>query len=118
MADSTTRFAPILTSRQRRHPVELPEDPTEEELARDRALSDEDREEARRCRGEASRLRFAVQLCVVRSYGRFLDDYAGLSARIVNFLSRQLDLPPVLAVQREREIPGGHQVQDCRLALG
>jgi len=28
MADSTTRFAPILTSRQRRHPVELPEDPT------------------------------------------------------------------------------------------
>ena len=46
MADPATRFAPILTSRQRRHPVELPEDPTEEELARDWALSDEDREEA------------------------------------------------------------------------
>ena len=39
MANSTARFAPILTSRQRRHPVELPEDPTEEELARDWALS-------------------------------------------------------------------------------
>ena len=111
MADSTTRFAPILTSRQRRHPVELPEDPTEEELARDWALSDEDREEARRCRGEASRLRFAVQLCVVRRYGRFLDDYAGVSARIVNFLSRQLDLPPVLAVQPSRREGTQHEHQ-------
>ena len=43
MADPATGFAPILTSRQRRHPVELPEDPTEEELARDWALSAEDR---------------------------------------------------------------------------
>ena len=52
MADPATGFAPILTSRQRRHPVELPGDPTEEELARDWALSAEDREEALRCRGE------------------------------------------------------------------
>jgi hypothetical protein len=28
---------------------------------------------------------------VVRRYGRFLDNYAGVSARILNFLSRQLD---------------------------
>jgi Domain of unknown function (DUF4158) len=77
MADPATGFAPILTSRQRRHPVELPEDPTEEELARDWALSAEDREEALRCRGEASRLRFVLQLCFVRHYGRFLDNYAG-----------------------------------------
>jgi Domain of unknown function (DUF4158) len=111
MADPTTRFAPILTSRQRRHPVELPEDPTEEELARDWALSAEDREEARRCRGEASRLRFAVQLCVVRRYGRFLDDYAGVSARILNFLSRQLDLPPVLAVEPSRREGTQHEHQ-------
>jgi len=111
MADSTTRFAPILTSRQRRHPVELPEDPTEEELARDWALSEEDREEARRCRGEASRLRFAVQLCVVRRYGRFLDDYVGVSARILNFLSRQLDLPPVLTVQPSRREGTQHEHQ-------
>ena len=108
MADPTTGFAPILTSRQRRHPVELPEDPTEEELARDWVLSAEDREEALRCRGEASRLRFALQLCVVRHYGRFLDDYAGVSARILNFLSRQLDLPPVLAVEPSRR-EGTHQ---------
>ena len=55
MVDATTRFAPILTSRQRRHPVELPEDPTEEELARDWTLYAEDRKEARWCRGEDSR---------------------------------------------------------------
>jgi hypothetical protein len=82
MADPTTGFAPILTSRQRHHPVELPEDPTQEELARDWALSTEDRKEVWRCRGEASRLGFAVQLCVVRRHGRFLDDYVGVSARI------------------------------------
>jgi TnpA family transposase len=102
MADSIPHFTPILTSRQRRHPVELPEDPTEEELARDWALSTEDMEEARRSRGEASRLRFAIQLCVVRRYGRFLDDYVGVPARVLNFLSRQLDLPPVLAVEPSR----------------
>jgi len=114
MADSATAFAPILTSRQRRHPVELPEDPTEEELARDWALSAEDREEALRCRGEANRLSFALQLCVVRHYGRFLDDYAGVSARILNFLSRQLELPPVLAVEpSSRE--GTHQDHQRRI---
>jgi Domain of unknown function (DUF4158) len=111
MANSTARFAPILTSRQRRHPVDLPEDPTEEELARDWALSAEDREEALRCRGEASRLQFAVQLCVVRRYGRFLDDYAGVSARILNFLSRQLDLLPVLTVQPSRREGTQHEHQ-------
>ena len=114
MADPTTGFAPILTSRQRRHPVELPEDPTEEELARDWVLSAEDREEALRCRGEASRLRFALQLCVVRHYGRFLDDYAGVSARILNFLSRQLDLSPVLAVEASRR-EGTHQEHQRRI---
>src|SRR5215831_7923819 len=114
MADFATAFAPILTSRQRRHPVELPEDPTEEGLARDWALSAEDREETLRCRGGANRLSFALQLCVVRHYGRFLDDYAGASARILNFLSRQLDLPPVLAVEpSSRE--GTHPEETLRL---
>ena len=99
MADASTRFTPILTPRQRRQPVELPQEPTDEELARDWALSAEDREEARRCRGDPSRLRFAVQLCVVRRHGRFLEGYAGVPARILNFLSRQLELPPVLALE-------------------
>jgi hypothetical protein len=99
MGNAPSQFTPILTTRQRRHPVELTEDPNEEELTRDWTLSAEDREAARRCRGEASRLRFALQLCVVRRHGRYLDDYAVVSARILNFLSRQLDLPPVLKVE-------------------
>ena len=48
---------------------------------------------------------------MVRRYGRFLDDYAGVSARIVNFLSRQLDLPPVLAVQPSRREGTQHEHQ-------
>src|SRR6516225_3589708 len=111
MADSTTHLAPILTSRQRRHPVDLPQDPTEEELARDWTLSAADREQVRGCRGNDSRLRFAIQLCVMRRYGRFVDDYAGVSARILNFLSRQLDLPPVLAVEPSRREGTHHEHQ-------
>jgi hypothetical protein len=84
------------------------------ELARDWALSAEDGEETLRCRGGTNRLSFALQLCVVRHYGRFLDDYAGVSARILNFLSRQLDLPPVLAVEpSSRE--GTHQEHQRRI---
>ncbi len=75
-------------------------------------LSGQPREFPRRTtHNSASRLRFAVQLCVVRRYGRFLDDYAGVSARIVNFLSRQLDLPPVLAVQPSRREGTQHEHQ-------
>jgi uncharacterized protein DUF4158 len=67
-----------------------------------------------RCRGEANRLSFALQLCVVRHYGRFLDDYAGVSARILNFLSPQLHLPPILAVEpSSRE--GTHQEHQRRI---
>ena len=102
MADPPTRFAPILTSRQRRHPVELPEEPTEEELARDWALSGEDREEARRCRGEPSRLRFAVQL--LSSVGRQLP--ATFLHRGVAIAGRRLEKEVVSPIQPLREMAG------------
>jgi len=41
----------------------LPEDPGQEELLQFWTLSARDREEVLRCRGEANRRRFAVQLC-------------------------------------------------------
>src|SRR5262245_18868111 len=94
----------ILTPRQRRNPVVFPEDPTDEELARDWTLSETDRAEVLRCRTHHHRLSFAVQLCVLRAQGRFLSDYEAVSVRITNHLCRQLDLPPVLFVnppQRE-----------------
>lgn len=86
-------------SKSRRRDVELPQDPSDEELARDWSLSTEDRGAVLRCRGDDKRLSFALQLCVVRRFGRFLVDYDGIPVRIINHLGRQLDLPPVLLVE-------------------
>jgi TnpA family transposase len=94
----------ILTPRQRRNPIELLDDPTDEELARDWTLSHADKAEVLRCRTERHRLSFAIQLCVLRAHGRFLADFDAVGVRITNHLCRQLDLPPVLFVnppQRE-----------------
>jgi hypothetical protein len=45
----------------------LPEDPSREELAHYWTLSSRDKEEVMRCRGDANRRRFAVQLCTLRT---------------------------------------------------
>src|SRR6516165_8987072 len=82
----------------RRASTALPEDPSEEELARDWTLSESDRAEVLRCRGDDNRRRFAVQLCVLRQYGRFLEDYARVPVRILNHISRQIHLPPALSL--------------------
>lgn len=66
----------ILTARQRRVAVVLPEMPTDEELFRDFTLRPRDITEVRRCRGPDNQVGFAVQLCAVRTYGRFLSDLA------------------------------------------
>ncbi len=77
--------------------ITLPADPTDEELARDWTLSEEDLAEVLRCRGEDKRHSFAIQLCMLRRHGRFLgDDYSAVPVRIMNHVGRQLGLPPVL----------------------
>ena len=81
-----------------RRSVALPEDPSEEELARNWTLSEADRSQVLRCRGDDNRRRFAVQLCVLRQYGRFLEDYARVPVRILNHISRQIYLPPALSL--------------------
>src|SRR5262249_1983113 len=102
MRHSTTEAS--LPSRRRRFTLPLPTDPSEEELIRDWTLSEGDLGEIRRCRGASNRLRFALQLCVFRDYGRFLSDFATVPVRLANHLGRQLDLAPVLFVeQAERE---------------
>jgi hypothetical protein len=63
----------------------LPNDPSDEELAHDWLLSEQDLAEVGRCRGADKRLSFAVQLCTLRAYGRFLgQDYGAVPVRILN----------------------------------
>jgi hypothetical protein len=84
--------------RARRSGVMLPEDPSDEELARNWTLSESDKSEVLQCRGEEKRRWFALQLCVLRGYGRFLEPGETAPVRIVNHLGAQLELPPVLLV--------------------
>lgn len=93
----------FLSQRQRYQPIPLPQEFSDEEMARDWTLSERDREEIGKHR-KSSRLLIAIQLCAVRLYGRFLTGLHDLSPRIVNYLNRQLDLAPSLTIQvPERE---------------
>jgi TnpA family transposase len=89
----------------RRRPAQA--DPDEDELARRWSLTPADLAVAAECRGDDHRRRFAVQLCWLRAHGRFLDDYRHAPVKIVNHLSRQLGLPPVLFLDR----PGRAQTE-------
>ena len=53
--------------RRRTPALVLPEDPSPEELLCYWTLSERDIAEVLRCRGEAQRRRFAVQLCALRA---------------------------------------------------
>ncbi len=86
-----------LNQRQRYQPIKLPQDFSDEEMARDWTLSDVDKREISKYR-KNSRIFIAIQLSVLRLYGRFLADVNGLSPRIINYLNNQLGLPPSLTL--------------------
>ena len=94
MSTDEQAMAPV--RRRSRPALSLPSDPSDEALARDWTLSAADKGEIQACRGDDNRLRFALQLCVLRLYGRFLTTYDAVPLRIVNHLGRQLGLPPML----------------------
>src|SRR5262245_47942601 len=97
----------------------LPEDPSEEELARNWTLSAADHAEVLRCRGDHNRRRFALQLCVLRQYGRFLDRYQDVPVRILNHLNRQLGLIPTVSLpEAEREATESSHQQRLREYFG
>ena len=105
------------TRARRRLPI--PVDPGEDELARHWSLTPADLAEIANCRGADQKRRFALQLCVLRGYGRFLDDYRQAPIKIVNHLSRQLGLAPVLFLDRSgREPTERVQAQRIRRYLG
>jgi hypothetical protein len=75
----------------------LPQDFSDEEMARAWTLSESDKQEIGKYR-KNFRLFIAVQLCAIRLYGRFLSEVNDLSPHIVNYLNSQLSLPPSLAI--------------------
>jgi len=84
-------------------------EPGEERLVADWTLTLEDMIEVEKCRGESNRRWFAVQLCYLRNEGRFLEDFANFPLKIINFISLQLGLIPVLLMtepEREATISG------------
>lgn len=102
----------------RQRPLLSPE-PGEEELARHWTLSEADLGEVSRCRGEASRRRFALQLCTLRGSGRFVENYASVPVEIANHVGRQVGLAPVLFVDPpEREETEREQRRRIREYLG
>jgi TnpA family transposase len=108
-----------MPERQRRAGPNLPEDPSEEELARDWTLSEADLAEVLRRRGDDNRRRFAVQLCVLRHSGRFLDRYQDVPARILNHLNRQLGLMPTVSLpEAERDATESNHQQRLREYFG
>ena len=93
----------FLTNQQRYQPLILPQRFSDEEMVRDWTLSRRDCEVVNKYRKQY-RLGFAIQLCAMRLYGRFLNQLHDLSPRVISYLSSQLDLPPTLTVEvPERE---------------
>ena len=91
---SPTESSPF--PRRRTPALVFPDDPSPEELLQYWTLSERDSAEVRRCRGEAQRRRFAVQLCALRAYGRFLPEAAAAPVAITHYRARQLHLSLVL----------------------
>lgn len=110
---------PSAVTRQTRRRTAIPADPGEDELARHWSLTPTDLAVIAECRGPDHRRRFALQLCMLRAHGYFLDDYRHAPIKIVNHLSRQLGLPPVLFLGRPgREPTERVQAQRIRRYLG
>jgi TnpA family transposase len=76
--------------------MSLPADPTDDELAREWTLSADDLAQVQQCRGDSNRIRFSIQLCVLRKHGRFLENYSHVTPRILNHFCRQLEISPLL----------------------
>ena len=98
----TTQYETNRYESRRTPSLLLPEDPSQDELAQYWTLSARDQAEVVRCRTDATRRRFAVQLCTLRAYGRFLPEATPAPVSITNYLARQLDIPLILF----GEVPG------------
>lgn len=94
--------------------LRIPEDPGEEELARDWSLSSEDLAEIRRCRNSYPKLHFGVQLCWLRKSGNFLQPFRA-PLKIINHISLQLGLEPLLIASEEELHEQTRQEHEARI---
>ena len=94
--------------------LKIPEDPGEEELARDWSLSVEDLAEVAKCRSPYPKLHFAVQLCWLRRHGIFLNPFR-VPTKIANHIHLQLGLNLVLIVPEEELIEKTRLEHEARL---
>ena len=80
--------------------IQNAEDLPEEALAIDWTLAAQDLDFVfMHCyRGSENLLRLAIQLCTLRKTGRFVQDYHEIPIKAVQYLTRQLELEPVLMV--------------------
>ena len=93
---------------QTRRRMAVPADPSEDELAQHWNLTPADLVGDRRSAAARTIIAvFALQLCMLRVHGYFLDDYRHAPIKIVNHFSRQLGLPPVLFLDRSGREPDG-----------
>lgn len=49
--------------------------------------------------GGVLRHRSAIQLCVLRTMGRFVDDFSAFPVEIGNYVGRQLSITPALLIE-------------------
>lgn len=79
--------------------------PADDEFEREWTLDERDVREVRRgARTDASRLTFAVQLCVLRTQGILVQDFSVIPPRVINFLASQLGQPPVLFLDAPKRV--------------
>lgn len=116
---SKPREANVIHLSPRRKAFVLPKDPTGEELAFDWTLSEADKARVLQHRGDGNRRRYAVQLCVLRKYGRFVDSYAKVSTKVIGYLSCQLGIEPVIDLSSaSRKATEAEYRKDIRHYLG
>lgn len=70
---------------------------SDEELARDWTLSSLDKKQIIQYHKQY-RIHFAIQLCALRLYGRFIVNVNTLSPKLINYITSQLSLPPTLQI--------------------
>lgn len=98
MEPSSDSQEPVLRYKATTPAVRLSPTPSADELAFDWTLSEPDKQLVLKHRGRENICRFAVQLCVLKKYGRFLTDYRQAPPAVLGYLCKQLEIKPLVAL--------------------